>query len=79
MTNRQWLNTLTNEELAHWILDKESSLCADKKSGKMYYDNLSPRLREVYAFYNDAVLRLIEWLDEERVDYSDGINFEEMK
>ena len=79
MTNRQWIDTLTNAELMHWILDRHSSMKISDKDRKVYYDALYPRLQEVYALHSDAELRLLEWLDEEHIDYSDGINFEEIK
>ena len=75
MTNREWLNTLSNEDFAKWAAEPNVDPFELKKvKGKFVVDKINdplyPRLRQIllestYSFYS-----LIEWLSKERFDRS---------
>ena len=78
MTNREWLNTLSNEDYTRWIFEHSSIYRVDTRSQTIYYDSLYPRLREVYATYVPGDMRFLDWLKQDRIDYSKGIKIEEI-
>lgn len=69
MTNREWLNSLSNDDLVNWIY-AENTKCWDFKQNKdvIYAPNYSPCLNEVVIGWTSYRGRLRLWLDEERKD-----------
>ena len=61
MTNREWLNSLTDEEFASWACDEEEF---DFKNN--VYAQPSPKRRRLEFKYNDAKGGLLMWLKQER-------------
>ena len=66
VNNREWLNTLTDEELADWIYASQTKQYDPKTNQTKAYAPYSPCLNEVVSGWNSARGRLIEWLREER-------------
>lgn len=74
MTNREWIQSLTNEELAKWLCEtqsqligwKETTLATGDRMQLAEYDRLYPRLHELTSRYSDSTLGLAQWLGEER-------------
>ena len=78
MTNREWLNSLTDEELTHWLYDEQSEIIGYKKEkGFMncreivyvdmpIYDKLYPRFHEIGRGWTSASGRFAQWIKEER-------------
>ena len=63
MTNREWLNSLSNEDFIKWCLDPE---VVDFKTLKS--ENPSPRLESIKYRYTSSRHGLLDWLNEERVE-----------
>ena len=61
MTNREWLNTLNNEDFVKWCLDRE---VIDFKTFKS--ENPSPRLETIKYSYTSSRGGLLDWLGKER-------------
>ena len=70
MTNREWLNSLSNEDLVSWIY-AEGTMTFNIKTMqyKIYAPNYSPCLAEIVAGAISNRLCLKKWLDEERIEY----------
>lgn len=67
MTNREWLNSLSNEELVNWIYMDRTKVF-DMKENKIviFAPNCSPCLTEVVIGWTSYQERLKQWLKEER-------------
>jgi len=63
MTNREWLESLTDEEFADWCINGPSFDYTTCKSVQP-----SPKLYEIAHRYNSSYLGLMQWLKEERVE-----------
>lgn len=61
MTNREWINSLTDEEFASWICDGESFY-----PRTMVYEQPSPKWDTLKYGYTDAKGGLLIWLKQER-------------
>lgn len=80
MTNREWLNSLTNEELMHWLYDEHSEIVEWRDSIGDYYDEngertnvqipvfdkLYPRFHEIGRGWTSSSGRFAQWIKEER-------------
>ena len=76
MTNREWLNTLTNAELSSWLCETSEIIGYEPKIVKIdnepknmlvaQFDNLYPRLRDLVGRYSSSYLGIEKWLSEER-------------
>lgn len=60
MTNREWLNSLSNEDFIYWLFEKS------------YFDEnfkpinqVRPTFKDIKNNYLDSKQGLLEWLDEE--------------
>lgn len=71
MTNREWLSTLTNDELTEWMLVPPTPVYYEKGDGFWYIgcepDKLYPRLNAIISNTNQSIGALREWLDKEHV------------
>lgn len=65
MTNREWLQTLTDEEFADWCINGPSFDFATNKPVQP-----SPKLLEIAHSYNSSFLGLQEWLKQERPKFT---------
>ena len=66
MTNREWLNTLSNEDFAKWCLSEE---CFEWLGGyKTKIIEPTPKLETLRRNYTSSYDSLIKWLDEERIN-----------
>ena len=61
MTNRDWLNSFTDEEFASWVCDEE--VCDFENN---VYIQPSPKLNTLIFRYNDSKGGLLIWLKQER-------------
>ena len=61
MTNKEWLNSLTDEEFASWVCDEEVF-----DFNNNVYTQPSPKWRSLMYQYNDSKGGLIMWLKQER-------------
>lgn len=61
MTNKEWLNSLTNEEFASWICDGEEF---DYEKNENYPP--SPKWSTIQGQYTSSKLGLLIWLKQER-------------
>lgn len=59
MNNREWLNSLTNEELANWLCDNLYNSIENR-----YYG-----VSQIKFAYSDSILGLQEWLRQEMKDW----------
>lgn len=79
MTNREWLNSLTDEEFMHWLYDKQSEIVSWEApkpylvdGGKLVYtqmpiyDKLYPRFHEIGRGWTSSSGRFAQWIKEER-------------
>lgn len=80
MTNREWLNSLTDEELMHWLYDERSEIVEWRDSIGDYYDKngektnvqipvfdkLYPRFHEIGRGWTSSSGRFMQWIKEER-------------
>lgn len=73
MTNREWLSTLTDEEFVMWMSVSVSESYTIDNDGNRYYLTppmpWTPTAKEVVRDSTNAVLRMIKWLSEERIDF----------
>ena len=72
MTNREWLATLTDEELARWMTEQASKIIGWKTIYQVHtpmqlaqFDNLYPRLEEIKRCYSFSTGGVEKWLGEE--------------
>lgn len=63
MTNRQWLETLTDEELADWATGED---CYDINLNK--YIGLYPHRKNVEYQYTSSYGGILLWLKQKRVE-----------
>lgn len=69
MTNREWLNSLSNEDLVNWIYADETHIWnPETKEDIVFAPSYSPCLHEVIRTWTSATFRLKQWLEEERVE-----------
>lgn len=61
MTNREWLNSLTDEEFASWVCDEEAF-----DFNKNVFAHPSPKWNRLMYQYNDSKGGLLMWLKQER-------------
>ena len=61
MTNREWLNSLTDEEFASWVCDEEVYDLANN-----VYAHPAPKWNRLMYQYNDSKGGLLMWLKQER-------------
>ena len=78
MTNREWLNSLTDEELMHWLYDERSEIVEWRDSIGYYengekvsvkvpiFDKLCPRFHEIGRGWTSSSGRFAQWIKEER-------------
>lgn len=62
-TNRDWLESLNNENFADWCINGPSFDFATNKPVQP-----SPKLQEIAHSYNSSYLGLLQWLKEERYE-----------
>lgn len=60
MTNRDWLNTLTDDELAEWFCDA----LIDKDLSKRCGETIRSGLHSIMLSYNDSLGGMKQWLKE---------------
>lgn len=75
MTNREWLNTLTDEQFAEWaVINNPMPFTIEKICGGFKIteipDKLYPRLQEIKANSTSSFYALIEWLKKEHFDWA---------
>ena len=61
MTNRQWLETLSDEELAEWATGGDEWDIENNKPIGLY-----PHRRDIEYQYNSSYFGILTWLKEER-------------
>ena len=61
MTNREWLNSLTNDELAEWLCDAKLDVRLTSMCGTPIYTGVGT----IKLSYTDSLLGLKKWLEEE--------------
>lgn len=70
MKNREWLNTLTNEEFVDWVMSDYVSAYWYTEDNQIEWfrppQSYSPTVAEIVSRTTDARIRLKEWLNEER-------------
>lgn len=68
MTNREWLNTLSNEDFAEWCLKEEKIYLAPNKSGaaSCIIIEPTPKLETIRKEYTSSYDGLLKWLNKER-------------
>ena len=67
MTNREWLATLSEENLANWIYAEQTRVFDPVSlQEKVIAPDYSPSLYEVVLGWSSAYYRLVAWLKEER-------------
>ena len=64
MTNREWLNSLTDDELVEWLTNEHSLDWNTMKPRKV-----SPTLNEIMFTATSSSWAIQQWLKEERVNY----------
>ena len=62
MTNREWLNSLTNDEFANWLCDAMYDEDLSRKLGTDVYIGIS----QIKFAYTDSRLGLKQWLGERK-------------
>lgn len=62
MTNREWLETLSDEDFADWCCGGDA---IDFKTGRPI--GINPHLYNIKYSYADAILGLINWLKAEKI------------
>lgn len=78
MTNREWLDSLTDEEFTHWLYDEQSQIVRwkdaigyDSHGEKVevqipIFDKLYPRFHEIGRGWTSSSGRFAQWIKEER-------------
>lgn len=67
MTNREWLNSLSNEDFVKWILEDYTRYYdINKREEVVFAPGYSPCMQEVIRGWTSSSFRLAQWLDEER-------------
>ena len=67
MTNREWLNSLSDDEFIKWIYADETYTWNINTGEKVVFSpGCSPCLNEVVRSYISATFRLKQWLEETR-------------
>ena len=73
MTNREWLESLTDEELVGWMLSDPVAIEFVNKSGKWVavgeIDKLTPRLQELIRTSKSSRQGVLNWL---RAEHKEG-------
>ncbi len=69
MTNREWLNTLNDDEFCKWLFDDsgcytEYNPYTHEHEYKFY--SFYPTRKEIICRYNSSYDGMLEWLNEER-------------
>ena len=64
MTNREWLNSLSNENFMFWLYEKTGIKYF--KDDKLYCFEYYPTKHDITAASTHSQLALQEWLDKER-------------
>ena len=67
MTNREWLNSLSNEDFANWCVSAELH---DYETNT--FKQPSPKLDTIKYSYTQSEAGLIEWLGQERIKVKDN-------
>ena len=62
MTNREWLNTLSDDEFISWLLESDHHV---SQNGK--FEQPFPKLQTVSTGYPNPLLKLKNWLKAERI------------
>lgn len=65
MTNREWLNTLTDEEFTDWLINDEYAN-GEVIDGIMQMTQPSPKLKTLKWSYTISYSGVLEWLGKER-------------
>ena len=72
MTNRQWLESLSDEDLVEWMLADPVAMEFVNKNGKWVVvgeiDKLAPRLQELIRTSNSSRHGVLNWLRAEHKD-----------
>lgn len=71
MTNREWLNTLSNEDFVKWCLNEENTIIRPSYTADKMYKicEPTPKLETIKYQYTSSYDGLLKWLDEERINY----------
>jgi len=64
MTNREWLNCLSNDELAEWLCDSK----LDVRLTNMCNTNIFTGVGTIKMSYTDSLLGLKKWLGDEHYE-----------
>ena len=73
MTNREWLNSLSNEDFVEWLfeIDKLDLNKTDDGKWDVKVIGLYPHFQNMIGNTIDAKLTISLWLEEERVKIND--------
>lgn len=67
MTNREWLNNMTDEDFVNWLYaDRTRVFNVEKGDYVVLAPNYSPCLHEVTMGWTSGEMILKQWLKEER-------------
>lgn len=73
MTNREWLNSLSNEDFVEWLFGFDKLNLYKTYEGKwdVTIKSIYPHLQTFIGGTNNARLAISLWLEEERVKIND--------
>lgn len=66
MTNREWLNSLSDEDFAKWCVSKEVDTLVYYDLPCVRFDEPTPRLDTLKGLFTSSSAGLLKWLKEER-------------
>lgn len=69
MTNREWINSLNNEEFCKWLFEDSGCYTAYNQDTHEYeykFYSYYPTRNDIVCRYNNSYGGMIEWLNEER-------------
>ena len=67
MTNREWLNNLSNEDLVKWLyVEHTRTFDPQTLEEIVFMPECSPSLHEITVQWTSAEYGLLKWLEEER-------------
>ena len=72
MTNREWLNSLSNEDFIKWLYNHEEPTPYEYEGNTFYKcEQPTPKLETIARGSTHTRMALKKWLDEERKDDND--------